>query len=389
LPSLSRTGRFVAFSSTAAYLARPDRNWREDVFVRDRRRGTTVLVSVGLAGRPANDRSCCASISASGRYVAFLSRASNLVRGDRNGLDDAFVRDLALGRTVRVSRSRGGGNPNAPSTAPYISADGRFVAFGSRASNLVRGDTNGIEDAFVIRRQRGHAVRVSVGDGGEQGNGVSHVSSISRSGTLVAFVSHASNLVAGDTNGSSDAFVRDLAHGRTTRVSVGSHGEQANSDTVRPTLSANGHFVVFRSWASNLAPTDRNAGADVYVRDRWSGRTQLVSVRTGSTQAVGGAHRPWISASGRYVVFGSTSPNLVDGDSNRLRDIFLHDRLTGTTIRVNRGPGGRFANGRSQRPVISGNGSVIAFSSFASNLVRRDTNRVKDVFVHALRVPRG
>jgi hypothetical protein len=89
------------------------------------------------------------------------------------------------------------------------------------------------------------------------------------------------------------------------------------------------------------------------------------------------------------VVFGSTSPNLVDGDTNRLRDIFLHDRLTGTTIRVNRGPGGRFANGRSQRPVISGNGSVIAFSSFASNLVRRDTNGVKDVFVHVLRAPRG
>ena len=357
--------------------------------MRDRERDTTVLVSIGLSSEPANGRSCCASISASGRYVAFLSTASNLVQGDRNGLDDAFVRDRWLGRTIRASRSWRGGDPNARSTAPYLSADGRYVAFGSRASNLVRGDTNGVEDAFVIHRARGRAVRVSLSSWGGQGNGVSHVASINRSGMLVAFVSHASNLVVGDTNESSDAFVRDVRRGRTTRVSVGSREAQANSGSVRPTLSADGHFVVFRSWATNLAPTDRNASADVYVRDRWSGRTHLVSVRTGSTQAAGGASRPWISGSGRYVVFGSTSVSLVRSDTNRLRDIFLHDRLTRTTIRVNRGPGGRFANGRSQRPVISENGHVIAFSSFASNLVRGDTNRLKDVFVHTVLIPSG
>ena len=230
----------------------------------------TVRVSIDSAGLQANQFSQFPELSADGRYVVFGSYATNLVAGDTNGVADVFVRDRVAGTTERVSVSSAGvqGNVNSLDSTS-ISPDGRFVAFGSIASTLVAGDTNGGYDVFLRDRQLGTTERVSVQTGGAQALGGSLAGWTSADGRHVAFRSSADNLVAGDTNFSEDVFVRDRVLGVTERVNVGPGGLQANGSTFeRPTISADGRFVAFASSASNLVPNDTNGRADIFVRDR-------------------------------------------------------------------------------------------------------------------------
>ncbi len=341
--------------------------------------GVTSRVSVASDGRQGNFDSQtfrAPAMSADGRFVAFESSASNLVAGDTNGRYDVFVRDRLAGVTRRVSVGAGG-QANNGSDSPAISADGRFVAFYSDASNLVAGDTNGRSDVFVRDRLAGVTRRVSVGAGG-QANSESFGPAISADGRFVAFYSYASNLVAGDTNGRSDVFVRDRLAGVTRRVSVGAGG-QANSDSFGPAISADGRFVAFDSSASNLVVGDTNGTFDVFVRDRLAGVTRRVSVGAGG-QANSDSLSPAISADGRFVAFESNASNLVAGDTNATDDVFVRDRLAGVTRRVSVGAGGQ-ANSSSGSPAISANGRSVAYTSNASNLVRGDTNGAQDVFV--------
>ena len=238
--------------------------------------------SQGYGGSPEKP-----AISADGRYVAFESGSSNLVAGDTNGFEDVFVRDLQSGTTQRVSVATGGTQGNGFSSEPAISADGRYVTFSSAASNLVPGDTNGAPDVFVRDRRSGTTQRVSVAAAGTQGNGDSGSSAIGADGRYVAFVSRASNLVPGDTNGTSDVFVRDLQLGTTQRVSVATDGTQADGASFNVAISADGRYVAFDSYASNLAPGDTNQAGDVFVRDLQSGTTQRVSVATDGSQGNG------------------------------------------------------------------------------------------------------
>ena len=246
--------------------------------------------------------------------------------------------------TVRVSVDSAGGQADDSSILPAISADGRFVAFASKAGNLVPGDSNGTFDIFVHDRQTGATERVSVDSAGAQGNNNSAFPAISADGRFVAFVSEASNLVAGDTNGAenafagSDVFVHDRATGQTERMSVDSAGGQANNNFIESTaISADGRFVAFVSAASNLVPGDTNGTLDVFVPDRHTGATERVSVDSAGGQAnspflaVGGLA---ISADGRLVAFDSLASNLVPGDTNGTLDVFVPDRHTGATERV-------------------------------------------------------
>jgi Tol biopolymer transport system component len=255
-PALSADGRFVGFQSFATNLVPDDTNRSGDAFVRDRQTGVTTRVSVGPGGAQANFFSAAPALSADGRIVAFGSVASNLVPGDSNDIFDVFVRDLRTGVTRRVSVGPGGAQANGESFAGplSLSADGRFVAFDSRASNLVLRDTNGVQDVFVRDRRADVTRRVSVGRGGAQANGFSSGAAISADGRFVAFFSEASNLVPGDTNGVLDAFVRDRRTDVTRRVSVGRGGAQANSFSAGAAISADGRFVAFISDASNLVP---------------------------------------------------------------------------------------------------------------------------------------
>jgi Tol biopolymer transport system component len=220
-PAISAHGRFVAFTSSASNLVPRDTNNDRDVFVRDRMAQVTRRVSVGPGGQQTNGESFEAAISADGRFVAFESYASNLVAGDTNNTWDVFVRDRKAQLTRRVSVGPGGQQANNGRSYTAISAHGRFVTFVSFATNLVTGDTNGIDDVFVRDRKAHVTRRVSVGPGGHQANNYSCCAAVSADGRFVTFVSSASNLVAGDTNGTQDVFVRDRMAQVTRRVSVG------------------------------------------------------------------------------------------------------------------------------------------------------------------------
>jgi Tol biopolymer transport system component len=233
------------------------------------------------------------------------------------------------GTTTCVSVASNGAQGNRQSTAPSISADGRYVAFASLASNLVSGDTNNEPDIFVHDRETGQTNRVSVASDGTQGNGGSYMPSISADGRYAAFKSSASNLVPGDTNGYEDIFVHDRETAQTERVSVASDGTQGNHWSSYLVISADGRYVAFASLASNLVSGDTNNELDIFVHDRETSQTKRVSVASDGAQADGGSwYNPSISADGRYVAFGSVASNLVPGDTNGMQDVFVHDRGT-------------------------------------------------------------
>ena len=354
---------------------------------------TTTRVSVSSAGAQADRDTYAAAISADGRYVVLNSIARNLVPGDTNDASDVFVRNRVSGQTTRISVSTGGLQGNGSSDSAAMSANGRYVVFASTASNLVDGDTNHASDVFLHDQASGVTTRLSVSRSGRQANGPSAMPAISADGRYVAFQSFASNLVRGDTNGLTDAFVRDLATGKTTRVSLTSRGRQARCnigycESTEPVLSEHGRYVAFQSSATNLVRHDTNRLGDVFVRDRRTGKTMRMSVDSRGRQGGGdrtnnGSNAPAISGNGRYVVFHSADSNLVRGDTNGVFDIFAHDRRTGRTTRVSVSSSGAQANHESLGAVsISSDGRYIAFTSLASNLVAGDANEITDVFLH-------
>jgi Tol biopolymer transport system component len=299
--------------------------------VHDRRTGRTTRVNVSSACLQANAWSGFAAISGDGRYVAFVSAASNLVASDTDRQADVFVHDRRTGRTSRVSISTHGGQPNAGCEQPAISAHGRFVAFASAASNLVGGDTNGLEDVFVRDRRTHRTQRISVSSQGTQSAGSpthsgSNAPSISASGRYVAFHSDASNLVPGDTNGVFDIFVRDRRSGTTARVSVGSGGVQANAESLGPAvISADGRYVAYASLASNLVPGDRNDITDAFIRDRVARRTILASLSSTGQQGTDSSWPAAISADDRHLAFSSWAGNLVPNDVSPGPDVFVRE----------------------------------------------------------------
>ncbi len=386
--TISGDGRYVAFVSEATNLVPGDTNGVQDTFVHDTVTGTTERVSVDSAGTQAvggDSRVAWRSISEDGRYVVMYSWATNLVPADTNGVKDTFVHDRETGMTERVSVDSAGNQGNGTSGGhPVISADGRYVAFVGWAANLVPNDTNNTNDIFVHDRETGATTRVSVSSAGGQADGASLEPAISGDGHYVAFRSYATNLVPGDTNGEGDAFVHDCQTGVTERVSVSSDGGQGNgaSGPFATSLNADGRYVAFFSEASNLVPDDTNGEYDVFVRDRESGVTERVSVDSAGNQGNGPSQWPAISADGRYVAFPSGATNLVAGDTNNAWDIFLHDRQAGTTKRLSLNNSGDAANSHSYGVSLSTDVSRSAFQSYASNLVPGDGNMAEDVFLH-------
>jgi Tol biopolymer transport system component len=275
--------------------------------------------------------------------VAFESLAENLVGPgqDTNLKSDIFVRDRTLAVTERASVALAGfpTQPDGDSNNPSISADGRYVAFNSFATNLVAGDTNGATDVFLYDRTLAATTRVSVGPGGVQGdnNSVVFGQAVSNDGTRVAFESAATNLVAGDTNGAKDVFVRDRTAATTTRVSVDNTGAQANGESRVSAISGNGRYVVFESDATNLVANDNNGVTDIFVRDLTAGTTRRVSVTDNGAQANGASFAlgsTTISDNGAIIVFESDATNLVAGDTNGVGDVFVRNTVDNTTKRL-------------------------------------------------------
>jgi Tol biopolymer transport system component len=365
---LSADGRYVAFSSDATNLVRADTNRSRDVFVRDRRAGTTKRVSLSSTGGQGNEESFGTSITPDGRTVAFTSRASNLVKGDTAGQTDAFVRDVRTGRTTRVSVSSTGAQGNSESAFPQISANGRHVVFHSWATNLVTGDTTAdAEDIFVRDLRTRTTERVSVSSTGAQADDYSFGVAISGNGRYVAFVSYATNLVPGDTNNAADVFLRDRRNRTTTRVNVGPGGEQADRASISVALTPDGRHVAFDSSATNLVSPGTPATAAVYVRD----------LRTGVTERIADGRHPALSADGTRVAY--------EAGTGTMSDVFVVDRRTGAVTAASTAADGGPADNFSSQPSLSGNGRLVGFRSAATNLMPGDTNGVDDSYVRPIR----
>ena len=378
---ISADGRFVVFWSGASNLVNGDTNEKEDLFLRDRQTGETTRISVSSIGAQADESSYYPAISGDGRFIAFMSDATNLVSGDTNGFSDIFLHDRQTGTTTRVSVSSSGAQGNNLSDS-YVSItdDGRFIAFNSEATNLVSGDMNGAADVFVYDRQAGITERISLDSNEIQANAASFAPSISADGRFVAFSSSATNLVNGDTNTRTDIFVRDRVLGLTTRVSVNSSGVEADRGGREPTISGDGRYVAFVSLATNLMDEEPYGYEHIFVHDRQTGTTALVSQSDG-WQLVGTSLAPDISADGRFIAFEFEDR----GDGIAFWSIYIHDRLTGATDRIS-GPGGG-QDDSSFGASINADGSFVTFSSFNSQLVPNDTNEWNDVFLRELSIP--
>ena len=388
-PSISADGRVVVFSSAATNLVGNDTNGVADVFVRDRQVQTTTRVSLTNGGAQANRRSGRPATSTDGRYVSFWSAATNLVAGDTNVREDLFVRDRQGGTTQRVSISSSGVQGNGDSYGPSMSADGRYVGFGSAASNLVSGDTNRFGDVFVYDRQAKTVTAASKSKTRVAGM-TAWSGSLSANGNFVVFSSSATNLVAGDTNNTGDVFVRDRQAGTITRVNLSTSGLQADDFSYGGAISSDGRFVIFDSNASNLAPRGEVNWENVFVRDRQAGTTVLASVASSGEFANYTNHGVAVTTNGRFVLFDSESSNLVPGDTNGSRDVFVRDVVAGTTTRVNVSSAGEQAEQSSSSYYgssgvdITPDGRYVLFTSYASNLVSADTNGIADVFLRDL-----
>ena len=425
-PAVSRAARLVAFASDAANLVTGDTNSTTDVFVRERETNVTERVSVASDGSQGNGASLDPAVSANGRFVAFTSLASDMVPGDTNDASDVFVRDRRTGTTERVSVASDGTEGTVGpqlaigSVRPAISADGRFVAFVSDASGLTpetppqcvlyQGPlgtiTGNCTQVFVHDRASAVTERASVasdGTGADTDSSRFDRPALSASGRQVAFQSAADNLVADGLG--AGVFVRDRRAGTTTRASGDFDGLQGDIHSSSPALSARGRFVAFVVTAFNLMPGDAmicepvgsnpSVCGDVYVYDRRKGTSECVSVDDNGVpgnRSSSELDTPSISGSGRYIAFSSTASNLVPGDTNvcavpgfagsgPCADVFVHDRKTGTTERVSVATDGSQASGSSSAPSIASSGKVVAFASFADDLVPGDTNTTSDIFV--------
>lgn len=379
--SVSGDGRYVAFASDSDDLVVGDTASDWDVFVRDVQYGTTTQVSVDRNGDPANASSDQPSISANGRYVAFSSAASDLVAGATNGDYNIFLRDIQAGTTTLVSVSREGGGGNGWSSSPSVSADGRYVAFESYADDLVPGDTNFDYDVFVRDLEAGTTILVSKDRNGGPANDDSYDPAISADGHHVAFTSGATDLMPERlSDNTENVFLRDINSGSTSLISINRAGS-ASGWSSDASVSGDGRYVAFTSFADNLVRGHSSESWDVYMRDVQAGTTALVSVDKSGGSADGRSGAASVSADGRYVAFDSVADDVVPGDKNGYRDVFLRDVQAGTTRLLSFSTSGGSANSSSYAPSVSADGRHISFESYARDLVLGDAPGYLDVFL--------
>jgi Tol biopolymer transport system component len=382
--SISGHGRLVAFSSDASNLVPGDTNEQEDVFVHDRWTGVTERVSVASDGAQGNGKASGPSISAEGRFVAFGSLASNLVPGDTNGQEDVFVHDRWMRVTERVSVASDGTESNHDTFGPSISADGRFVAFESESVGFDEDEywSNLVPEGERVTSPWGN---VFVHD---RKTGVTELVSVDEStGEALGYGAHSASISA---DGKSvafqastldrqlDVYVRDRQREETELITSASEVWEWSTS---PSISADGRFVAFQSESSNFVPDDTNGTYDIFVRDRKTGETERVSMASDGAQAEDGSGEPSISGDGRFVAFSSHATNLAPGDTNGVEDVFVHDRRTGETERVSVAFDGAEGENMGGSPWVSGDGKFVAFESSAPNLVPGDTNGATDAFV--------
>ena len=387
-PAISTDGRFVAFMSYASDLADQDHNGKADIFVRDMLNDQIELISTASDGAQGDGDSSDPALSADGRFVAFVSASTNLAPGDSNGFTDIFVHDRQTGITERVSVTSTGLQANGASSDPVISADGRFVAFVSLAFNLAQGDTNGQSNIFLRDRQAALTESISVAPDGAMGSGGSDYPSISADGRYVAFSSWATNLVPGFVLCGKEVYLRDRQNAVTEPITVLPDGSMKGACGIswQTFLSPDGRYVVFTASNASLTPEKPFLGWNVFLRDRQAGMTELISVPLdGVLTSYSGSVALGLSDDGRFVLFGSGRDSLTLDDHNLAYDFFVHDRQNSLTERIVVGePIAFYVEAINTFAAISGDGRWIALNTRASGLTAGDTNGYMDVFVRDL-----
>jgi len=364
--SISADGRYVAFESVSTNLVSPPTPSTWQIFVRDRFAGATTVASVSTGGAYGDSSSLFPSVSGTGRYVAFESTSTNLVSPPTSGDNQVYIRDTLAGTTILASVSTSGAQGNGRSHYPGISADGRYVAFQSLATDLVSPGTTG-DQVFVRDLQTGTTTLVSVTAGGTPGNDNCDAPAISPDGRYVTFASFATNLVVPATSGW-QIFVHDRQTGANWLASKGPSGDQGNNSSYSPRISADGRYIAFNSDATNLVSPDTSV-MQTFVYDRMSDTVSLASVSTGGDQGDNRVLNPsGISADGRYVTFSSFAHNLVSPPTT-LVQVFLRDRQAGATTLVSANASGDQGNDSSSWPSISADGKYFSFESGSTNFV--------------------
>lgn len=390
VPVTSGDGRYVVFDSHASNLVPDDTNDASDVFVHDRMTGSTRRASETADGIGGASSSFSGSISGDGRYVVFYSFSKNLVADDTNGRTDVFRKDLHTGAIELVSIGAQGDGANGSSIlskgATPLSHDGRFVAYASLATNVVPGTVMPERGNHIYLRdmKSGTNELISQSTDGVPGEFTSQTPSVSGDGNVVIFESR-SVFDPRDENRVMDVWARNRTTGETEWVSTNNHWHSSYDSSWRGRPSFDGRYVVFDSSAVNLVPRDQGGiSPDVFVRDLVADRTEKVSVSSTGAPPNGVAYRGSISGDARFVSFWSDATNLDGGKTLPTGDVYVRDRLLGTTELVSRAAGGGFGNSTSQVPAISADGESVSFLSSASNLVEGDTNQVNDVFAVSL-----
>jgi flagellin-like hook-associated protein FlgL len=380
--SMSADGRYVVFDSTSTNLVIGDANGNKDIFLRDTLTGVTQILTQGGNGDSSNP-----VMSANGRYVTYQSAASNLVAGDTNTRTDIFVTDILMGTTERVSITSSAQESNGNASNAAISADGRYVVFQTPGNNLVSNDTNGNVDVFMRDRQAGTTVRISQ-IGSTEGNGLSGYASISADGRYISFGSQATTLLASDTDATTDMYIKDILTGSLTLASVSSSGQKGTGTNTQGRLSADGRYLSFHSNAANLVTGDANGFTDVFVRDLQSDTTILASVSSSESQGNGNSLQSVISADGRYVAFYTSATNLSDGaDTNGTADVLIRDTVRGTTERASLKTDGTQGTNAFTGTIgsLSADGRFLAFTSTGTQFATPDVNGASsDVFLKDL-----
>ncbi len=368
-PFINYDGRFTVFTSRADNLVKGDENGHLGIFVHDRETGKTEHIDKAYDGSEANGDSEHPSISDDGRFVAYSSFASNLVKGDNNGNVDIFLYDRDEKKTSLISKGADG-EANANSHLARISADGRYITFNSDATNIVPYGVKGKTDVFVYDRQTKNISRVNLTDEGFEVNGGCGAPSISGDGAFIAFGSQATDLVPGDNNGLSDVFLRDMAGGAVYMLSTTGKGNVSNGNSGWPIVSAGGKAAVFQSTANNLAQDNFDAKHEdewkVFVVDTESKKFKKCSgyVLHSGYMASAGIYGPLFSISADGMFVSlATYLSLKDGDNDELFDIYVCNTENGDLARVTTK---KVEESSSKNPSISGDGESIAFEEMTT-----------------------
>ncbi len=394
--SISDNGRYVSFSSVAGNLVGGPLPTGRQVYLHDRLGCQTIRISQTPSGDPANGASDNSSVTADGRYVAFQSNATNILPDVTAGVNQIYLRDTQTNETTLISRGTDGQPGNGSSAAPTITPDGRYIVFQSGASNLVVTDTNGYIDIFVHDVQTQSTVRVNVTDDGKQAlSGHSRRATISPDGRFVGFDSHATNF-ADNVNSFFQVYLHDRDANETgvfdqpggistSLVSQDALGNSANNNATWASITDDGQLVAFVSSATNLVDGVTNGVLDVFVVDRETGNITRESVGPQGQQGSEISFGARISGNGDYVSFHSGSPQFLGGGFPLgYSHIFRRDRHTGELEVISVDSDGELATNTSEHAVMTPNGQTFAFSSTAQDLVPNHSNPWADVYVRSL-----